>query len=42
MSPVEWSYAREVGGFGPQTPQQLKQLADQGQLAPDDWCGRKA
>jgi hypothetical protein len=41
MAEVQWYYARNDQQFGPVSAAELKQLADSGQLAPDDLLWRE-
>jgi hypothetical protein len=41
MSPIGWYYAKEDKQHGPVGPAELKQLADRGQLGPDDLVWRE-
>lgn len=41
MADIQWYYARNDEPFGPVSATELKQLADSGQLAPDDLLWRE-
>lgn len=41
MPEVQWYYARDEKQFGPVSAMELKQLADSGQIAPDDLLWRE-
>src|SRR5476651_78654 len=41
MPEVQWYYARDEKQFGPVSATELKQLADSGQIAPDDLLWRE-
>jgi hypothetical protein len=41
MAEVQWYYARNDQQFGPVSAAELKQLADEGQLSPDDMLWRE-